>query len=492
MEWKPLLREIGKFLLDGFACALNNSCNIVVIFVNFVYIGMLNDPLLEASFGLGVSYFMFLFMSLNLGCFEVTGIDCAYWWGLTNADAQERKINKSKKMSAALAKGCILLCFVLCFSVIMFIYAENVLLAISIAPENAVQTGGMVLWLIPGIILQGFNFQVQAFILAQGVTIPFGVANILSIVVCSCICNYLTFDLQVGILLFPVCKTIMEVINFFANLYAIFFSIQKGSIVCISFAEVKEGLGKFLCQGCKFIIGLYAEFLGFEFNTYLASLTHDQYEITAFVSWVNIAGFLFTIGLGFSNVTRQRVSGYIGKKSPVQAMNAARFFTFMAACVGMIFLILIECLRYPIASIYTPFPEIQDIIAKLLVPYGFGAVFELIVGCQNTLMRLTGRAMVMTYLMLGYFVISLGMLSYLLGFVAGLKVPGMVLAFVIVTLALNVNYFVLINFRTVWEELEQEEEGPEAIESVWSETTGNDSKLQFGPSTNELANGVKK
>jgi len=397
MAWRPLMKEIGKFLLDGFACALNNSCNIVVIFVNFIYIGMLGDPLLEASFGLGVSYFMFLFMSLNLGCFEVTGIDCAQVWGMTAAVAKEKGIDKAKKMSSSLAKGCILLCIVLCFSTIMFIYAKEVLIAISIAEVNAVQTGAMVVWLIPGIILQGFNFQVQAFILAQGVTIPFGVANIVSIVVCSCICNWLTFDLQVGILLFPICKTIMEIINLFANIYAIFFSIKKGSIVCVSFSEVKKDLGGFLCKGFKFIIGLYAEFLGFEFNTYLASLTHDQNEITAFVSWVNIAGFLFTIGLGFSNVTRQRVSSYIGKESPVQALNAARFFTFMAAVVGLLFLICIESCRYGIASIYTPLSDIQEIIAKLLIPYGFGAVFELIVGCQNTLMRLTGRAMTMTY-----------------------------------------------------------------------------------------------
>jgi Na+-driven multidrug efflux pump len=340
-----LWREIGKFMIEGLACALNNSCNIVVIFVNFIFIGMLGDPLVEASFGLGVSYFMFLFMSLNLGCFEVTGIECAHWAGLSDEAARVKRIDKPRKMSAALAKGCILLCVVLVFSSLMFVYAKEVLIAISISEVNAIQTGAMVMWLIPGIILQGFNFQIQAFILAQGVTLPFGVANIISIVVCSCLCHWLTFGLQVGILLFPVCKTIMEVINFLANIYALLFSKGedgrrvKENLICVKFADVKDGLGEFLCKGSKFIIGLYAEFLGFEFNTYLASLTHDQYEITAFVSWVNIAGFLFTIGLGFSNVTRTRVSSYIGGGRPVQAMHAARFFTFMAACVGMIFLI---------------------------------------------------------------------------------------------------------------------------------------------------------
>jgi len=69
----------------------------------------------------------------------------------------------------------------------------------------------------------------------------------------------------------------------------------------------------------------------------LAGLTHNQNQITAFVSWVNIAGFLFTIGLGFSNVTRTRVSNYLGAKCYEQAKNSARFFTFASAVIGLIF-----------------------------------------------------------------------------------------------------------------------------------------------------------
>jgi phosphotransferase system glucose/maltose/N-acetylglucosamine-specific IIC component len=113
-------------------------------------------------------------------------------------------------------------------------------------------------------------------------------------------------------------------------------------------------------------------------------------------------------------------------------------------------------------------------------------VFELIVGCQNTLMRLTGRAMIMTYLMLAYYVLSLGVLSYLLGFVVGMKVPGMVLAFVIVSAMLNCNYFVVINFRTKWENLHTVDEHGGQIDEE-NENTRVDIGDQY-----ELANGEKK
>ena len=85
------------------------------------------------------------------------------------------------------------------------------------------------------------------------------------------------------------------------------------------------------------MIGLYAEFLGFEFNTYLAGLTHDQNEIAAFVSWVNIAGWLFTCGLGFSNVVRTRVSKYVGTNEPERCKHSARFYTLFSAVFGVCF-----------------------------------------------------------------------------------------------------------------------------------------------------------
>jgi len=103
MPSKAFYAEVLDFLTQGFFCALNNSCNVVVIFINFVYIGDLGDPLIHASFGLGVSYFMFLYMSLNLGVAEVAGIECGRWYGLKTKndknyqgqeDSDEYKVQK--------------------------------------------------------------------------------------------------------------------------------------------------------------------------------------------------------------------------------------------------------------------------------------------------------------------------------------------------------------------------------------------------------------
>merc|ERR1740139_1723376 len=59
--------------------------------------------------------------------------------------------------------------------------------------------------------------------------------------------------------------------------------------------------------------------------------------------------------------------------------------------------------------------------------------------------------MTMAYIMLALYVVTLGTMSYLLGFVFGMLVPGMVLAFVLVQLLTNIIFFYLINFKTDWE-----------------------------------------
>jgi len=75
-----------------------------------------------------------------------------------------------------------MLLIILVFSTVMFWWCEDILIAIDILPENAIETAKMVRWLIPGMILQGINFQLQAFCMAQQLSNIFGYANIVSIV----------------------------------------------------------------------------------------------------------------------------------------------------------------------------------------------------------------------------------------------------------------------------------------------------------------------
>ena len=83
-----------------------------------------------------------------------------------------------------------------------------------------------------------------------------------------------------------------------------------------------------------------------------------------------------------------------------------------------------------------------------------------------TLMRITGRANLLTLLTFCFFGVSLAVISYLLSSVAGLGVQGLVLSFIMNSVMLNGVYYWLINFRTDWTNVKGETHGPEVDEQT--------------------------
>ena len=219
MPFKQVMAETLYFLKFGFSMALNNSSNVVIQLICFIYIGQLDDATLEASMGLAVSYFSFFFLALCLACYEVTGIQCAKWYGNRNF----------YMMSVSLGQGFILSGIVTTFAVIMFWFAEEILVAVDIAPSNAVMVGQMMKALIPGTILMNINFQLISFCTAQKIERAFGISNMVSIIICIIITGWLVNDCNMGLYAYPICKTIIEVVNLTAILFVMFFQIEKES-----------------------------------------------------------------------------------------------------------------------------------------------------------------------------------------------------------------------------------------------------------------------
>lgn len=158
-------------------------------------------------------------------------------------------------------------------------------------------------------------------------------------------------------------------------LFVLIFRIKKGTLQCVSLKEIiSHDYWEFNKMGLKIVGAIYAEFLGFEANTYFSGITHDQDQISAFVSWVNITGILFTVGLGFGNVVRVNVSNYVGEGKHAQAKNASLFYTVMAAIFGGILMILISVFPYAIASVYTPLKSVTAWLVPILYVFSIGAL----------------------------------------------------------------------------------------------------------------------
>jgi hypothetical protein len=125
MPIKAILAETGKFLSSGLSMAITNSANCIVICINFYYIGKLKDATLQASFGLGISYFNFVFFSLCLATTEVTGIQCSKFFGRIQQNKSMGLSGHSARsdyqnITVSLYHGLIFHSIVTLFTIVMF------------------------------------------------------------------------------------------------------------------------------------------------------------------------------------------------------------------------------------------------------------------------------------------------------------------------------------------------------------------------------------
>ena len=216
--------------------------------------------------------------------------------------------------------------------------------------------------------------------------------------------------------------------------------------------------GTFLKQGVKIIVALYTEFIGFEINTYLCGRSHDQDQITAFVSFVNLTALLFTCGLGFGNVTRSALANYIGAGKPVQAKNVQRFYSFIVLVIGIIAMALVMGLKAYIVLIYTAIPNVDQWLQKIFLVYSIGVVGEIMEGTLNTTLRVANRTGTLLIIALSTFVAQTLLCSYLFAFVLNMQVVGLVVSFVCVIVTCNICYASVIVAQVDWAQIKLTED----------------------------------
>ena len=211
-------------------------------------------------------------------------------------------------------------------------------------------------------------------------------------------------------------------------------------------------------QGVKIIVALYTTFIGFEINTYLCGISHDQDQITAFVSFINVTAFVFTCGLGFGNVTRSALANYIGAGKPVQARNVQKFYACIVLVIGFTFMILIMGLKSYIVLIYTRIPDVEQWLQSIFLVFSLGIVGQMMEGTLNTTLRVANRTGTLLIIALCTFVLQTIVLSCLFAFVLNMQVVGLVLSFLFVIVTCNICYAFVIYGHVDWATIKLQDE----------------------------------
>lgn len=180
----------------------------------------------------------------------------------------------------------------------------------------------------------------------------------------------------------------------------------------------------------------------FEAYTYLSSLTYDQAQISAFVSFMNVMGIVYNGGFCIGNVLRTNVGNLLGSQKFEQAKNLYWFYIFIMSCVGVIGGGLMYWFRMAIAGVYTGLEDVSGLLGQLIGIYSLALIPEFILGMNNTVMRITGNVAKMIVYLLTTFVGLSVLLAVCLCFWMGMGVVGLGVAFGLTTWVLNVLYLV--------------------------------------------------
>ena len=93
----------------------------------------------------------------------------------------------------------------------------------------------------------------------------------------------------------------------------------------------------------------------------MASLTYDQAQISAYVSFVNVSCVFYVSGLGIGNTFRTHVSNLIGAGRFELAKNVTWFYQFAIFVLAAILGIILVLSKHLLAGIYTPIVEVNTI-----------------------------------------------------------------------------------------------------------------------------------
>jgi hypothetical protein len=171
--------------------------------------------------------------------------------------------------------------------------------------------------------------------MAQGIETIFGFSALFGSVVAVASGYFFIVRWDMGPIGWVYSKTVYEVINLFASLYA-YCKTHPRTRGVAKWSVVKVGFIKFFCMSVKFAVGSYSEFLASEIASYFVFLTHDDLQIAAFSAILNLGTVFYSMGETFAIICRTRMNLLIGKQHHRIAKNFYLFYFLTLAGFGLL------------------------------------------------------------------------------------------------------------------------------------------------------------
>ena len=104
------------FWLDGVSNAITLLANVIGTTIIYIFISQFDDSTLQASYGLSMSYFFFIFIALTDSSYEITSLTISKSYGS----------RKYAFLTTYLVQGFTLQLIILTFALIMFVFSYQI------------------------------------------------------------------------------------------------------------------------------------------------------------------------------------------------------------------------------------------------------------------------------------------------------------------------------------------------------------------------------
>jgi Na+-driven multidrug efflux pump len=413
---KKSLSDFWNPTFSMVAFQLNTALPFVI---SAVMIALTGDTFSLAVFGLALTLMSMVYNSILNSLTEIIGVKCA----------QLFPQKQYERMNAILWKGfiCIIVHLVLIYFIIAHMY--DILVAINIESSVAYGTTLFFYGSMKFLPFQSVNNALVSYISSQGVTKPLVYINILSIFIVTGFSKYFIFDLNMKEYGYIYSKLIQEVVNLFLYLYVLFAYLDRRSFTFPRLGDFMSENKSFFSVLFKTVMSNYADYVGFEVNTYLVALMHRVSDLALWCTFCNYLYIAYTISSGFSNAFRMLIGHKIGEKKYLRARTLTQHYLIHTAMFSFVVVIIILYFKYELAFALTGDLQLSFRMAKYLSVYcfsiypafGFTAMFTI-----HRLLREDNFLMILSTLIYPTCTIFF---SWLLCYPFGLGVDGVVYSF---------------------------------------------------------------
>lgn len=356
-----IVKDFGMLMASMVGPYLTTTCG-------YIYLNMVGDPVMLASFGLfGFIYFAF-HVSIMLSSLEKLGIQLSAVFGKRDY----------VKMKNTFSKG--ILTSIVLFLTITFpvsVFMRPVLGSVGVHKENLDIVQEALYFSLPMFVLMISKEILQTFCMAQGFEHYFGNMGIISSVFAIILNYFLIVTGKLGVLGWVYTRTLCSLGELIFTLIIFFLKTEKESRGVLSLKETLPGFDQFFFDSVKFTLGTYTEYLGFEIAGFFVLLKGDNDQTAAYYAAINVSGLTYTSGIALAIVARTRMNILIGMNLKQTARHYFEFFFLSAFSLGLFGTLFGLLGRELLADCYaSATPEMRAWFIKLMILFALASPSE--------------------------------------------------------------------------------------------------------------------